>query len=172
MFPRLFACESYKFASVSDRISNSECEPIGRWNWVSMVRGRTKDELDNLDLLIDNAHVLNNEGNSWKWKLSTNNVLTVTNLSYIIDQKLLGVAVSTGGIKWLSWVPEKVNVFMWRLNKNKLPTTSNLINRGVMTSNGECSFRGGDKGNKGSSLHFMSLCNSFMTRAYLLVEAK
>ena len=39
----------------------------------------------------------------------------------------------------INWVPSKINIHMWRLHRNRLPTKENLIRRGIHVGSRECS---------------------------------
>lgn len=43
-------------------------------------------------------------------------------------------------LKWVKFVPLKVNYFVWQLFKNKIPTSLNMIKRGVQISSFVCPF--------------------------------
>nr|KAJ0189059.1 hypothetical protein LSAT_V11C800425310 [Lactuca sativa] len=56
------------------------------------------------------------------------------------------------------WIPVKINCFLWRLFKNKIPTYNNMIKRGVRALSDSCSsllekingIEGGKRKKKGS----------------------
>ncbi|GJS99623.1 hypothetical protein Tco_0820793 [Tanacetum coccineum] len=64
----------------------------------------------------------------WRWILAATGIFTVKKLSHLIDMKLLG---SFSLARNHCWVSIKVNVFMWRVANNKLPTFSALATRGI-----------------------------------------
>ncbi|XP_071739293.1 uncharacterized protein [Rutidosis leptorrhynchoides] len=49
----------------------------------------------------------------------------------MIDIEILDVHPSTSNIKWISWIPKKINLFIWRLNSDRIRIRSNLTKRSV-----------------------------------------
>ncbi|KVI05360.1 Reverse transcriptase zinc-binding domain-containing protein [Cynara cardunculus var. scolymus] len=41
-------------------------------------------------------------------------------------------------LKWLKWVPSKVNIHLWRTLNNRLATKDNLLKRGMVLNSDEC----------------------------------
>ncbi|XP_071688725.1 uncharacterized protein [Rutidosis leptorrhynchoides] len=72
--------------------------------------------------------------------LSTNGIFSVKKLSSVYDQVYLGSIGNVAVSKWLSCLPKKVNVFMWRLSLNNLPLRQNLKNRGIEIVSDVCPF--------------------------------
>ncbi|GJZ55103.1 RNA-directed DNA polymerase, eukaryota, reverse transcriptase zinc-binding domain protein [Tanacetum coccineum] len=73
------------------------------------------------------------EGNRdrWKWSLSEDGVFTVKELSRLIEEKIL---VSNNGGRetiWNKLVSKKVNIFVWRALRGRLPVRVELDRRGV-----------------------------------------
>ncbi|GJW72441.1 RNA-directed DNA polymerase, eukaryota, reverse transcriptase zinc-binding domain protein [Tanacetum coccineum] len=49
----------------------------------------------------------------------------------MVEEKTLGVGCGVEETLWNKWVPKKVNVFMWRTLKGKLPVHEKLDKRGI-----------------------------------------
>ncbi|GJX98461.1 RNA-directed DNA polymerase, eukaryota, reverse transcriptase zinc-binding domain protein [Tanacetum coccineum] len=67
----------------------------------------------------------------WKWSLSEDGEFTVKELSRLIEEKIL---VSDNGGQEMVWnklVPKKVNIFVWRALRGRLPVRVELDRRGV-----------------------------------------
>ena len=78
-----------------------------------------------LNTLIRDCVMLDNR-DGWKW------ALTSIGFSVASAQKYIDEHILHGGLKSTRWnrnVPIKVNVFMWRLILDKLPTMVNMITK-------------------------------------------
>ncbi|GJU10288.1 putative RNA-directed DNA polymerase, eukaryota, reverse transcriptase zinc-binding domain protein [Tanacetum coccineum] len=93
--------------------------------------GRASGELDHLVSLINGLVLDSNLEDKWFWSLGNSKVFSVKSLSRAVQDKLFLNNDPAPPFTWNSWVPRKVNVCVWRLALNRLPTRSNLIGRGV-----------------------------------------
>ncbi|GJV63669.1 putative RNA-directed DNA polymerase [Tanacetum coccineum] len=66
-------------------------------------------------------------------------------LSRVVQDLLFSNKDPDPSFTWNSWVPRKVNVCVWRLALNRLPTRSNLIYRGVSIPSNVCLLCGVDE---------------------------
>ncbi|GJW32611.1 RNA-directed DNA polymerase, eukaryota, reverse transcriptase zinc-binding domain protein [Tanacetum coccineum] len=67
----------------------------------------------------------------WDWVRSIGGKFTVKELSRLIEEKIL---VSNNGGQEMIWnklVPKKVNIFVWRVLRGRLPVCMELDSRGV-----------------------------------------
>ncbi|GJX76532.1 RNA-directed DNA polymerase, eukaryota [Tanacetum coccineum] len=65
---------------------------------------------------------------AWKWALNSKGFNVASARIHIDEHTLVGGFTST---RWTRCVPIKVNVFMWRLSLDKLPTLVNLDRKGI-----------------------------------------
>nr|XP_043614015.1 uncharacterized protein LOC122585965 [Erigeron canadensis] len=65
----------------------------------------------------------------WKWSLEGKHIFTVRNVRHYIDRTSL--TVSSPPTRWNPLIPKKVNMFIWRLLRNAIPTRMNLFARGI-----------------------------------------
>ncbi|PWA99646.1 RNA-directed DNA polymerase [Artemisia annua] len=72
--------------------------------------------------------VLFEQGDSWRWTLNSAS-FSVASVRYLIDSKLLDT--DANATCWIRYIPMKVNIFIWRLMLNKLPSRVNLDRRGI-----------------------------------------
>ncbi|GKG02796.1 RNA-directed DNA polymerase, eukaryota, reverse transcriptase zinc-binding domain protein, partial [Tanacetum coccineum] len=79
--------------------------------------------------------VLSASVDGWKWELDISGFLVSSARSYIDEHNLLGSFTST---RWLRCIPIKVNVFIWNLRLDKLPTLANLDKKGIDVSSLLC----------------------------------
>ncbi|KAL4587464.1 hypothetical protein LXL04_000335 [Taraxacum kok-saghyz] len=75
--------------------------------------------------------------NCWSWELNQNKQFTVSSLRRALDEKTLDTNIIP--TIWRTEVPRKINIFIWRLRLNRLPTKDNLSRRGIAVTNTNCS---------------------------------
>ncbi|GJY70994.1 RNA-directed DNA polymerase, eukaryota, reverse transcriptase zinc-binding domain protein [Tanacetum coccineum] len=95
------------------------------------IRGRVSKELEDLLGVVQHVVISSNCKDRWKWLLSKDGEFTVKELSRLIEEKIL---VSDNGGREMIWnklVPKKVNIFVWRALRGRLPVCVELDRRGV-----------------------------------------
>nr|GEV88765.1 RNA-directed DNA polymerase, eukaryota, reverse transcriptase zinc-binding domain protein [Tanacetum cinerariifolium] len=117
-----------KDCRILDRVSNGEWS----WDWNRHdLGGRYADSLNLLLAEIGNANVGTCD-DSWHWNLSINGMFTVeVTWKHIDDFILPSMSPST---RWNNSLPQKVNIFVWRLLLDRLPHRVNLSSRGLEIS--------------------------------------
>lgn len=124
-FRRLYALALDKECLISQRRVNLESV----WDWRRPLRGGIEDSQlgDLINILCD--YNFSNENNWWIWNLNGSRNFLVRDLRICIDQ----VYLPTGdrNTRWNKLVPRKVNILVWRLLLDRLPTRFNLVNRGL-----------------------------------------
>ncbi|GKB82163.1 RNA-directed DNA polymerase, eukaryota, reverse transcriptase zinc-binding domain protein [Tanacetum coccineum] len=73
--------------------------------------------------------ILPNMLDRWSWSHTGDGEFSVSSARNLIDDKSLGVIGSK--TCWRKYVPSKVNIHSWRVNRNNLPTRLNLSRRGI-----------------------------------------
>ncbi|XP_071688561.1 uncharacterized protein [Rutidosis leptorrhynchoides] len=131
LFPRLYRLELNQFATVKDRCSRINNELIVNWNWSRNPSGRTCDELHNLTNLLIAFECNSNNSDSWKWAFASNETFTVKQLSCLLDEHLLGQYSTNQKTFRNNLVPKKVEIFIWRALKGRLPVKVELDKRGI-----------------------------------------
>ena len=63
--------------------------------------------------------------------LHENGDFTVRELTKLVEEKTLGVTSGVVATTWNKWVPKKVNIFVWRALRGKLPVREELDKRGI-----------------------------------------
>ncbi|GJT84780.1 RNA-directed DNA polymerase, eukaryota [Tanacetum coccineum] len=125
IFPRLFALEGNKLATV-----NSKIEDGGLIN--SFRRHpRSGVELTQLNALSDMVVSVNLRpcSDRWVWGLEGSGDFTVASIRREIDDKrFLYVNSKT---RWIKAIPIKVNIFAWKVKIDALPTRLNISRRGI-----------------------------------------
>nr|GEV22641.1 RNA-directed DNA polymerase, eukaryota [Tanacetum cinerariifolium] len=72
----------------------------------------------------------------WFWDLSCDGTFQVKGIRSLLDETFLPKMDSP--TRWIKSIPIKVNVFVWKLYLDRLPTRSNLIRRNILVSDVVC----------------------------------
>ena len=88
-------------------------------------------EFDNLCILLQNVVISNDCRDRWEWRLDNNGEFTVRDLTALVEGKILRVENDTQETLWNKWLPKKVNIFVWRALKGRLPVREELDKRGI-----------------------------------------
>ncbi|GJT09653.1 putative RNA-directed DNA polymerase, partial [Tanacetum coccineum] len=65
------------------------------------------------------------------WALQESGDFTVRGLTKLVEEKILNMESGGEATTWNNWVPKKVNVFVWRALKGRLPVREELDKRGI-----------------------------------------
>ncbi|XP_071719211.1 uncharacterized protein [Rutidosis leptorrhynchoides] len=82
---------------------------------------------------------ISNTNDSWQWELDNEVEYTVCATKYFVDDILLPTNVTA--TRWNKCIPRKIrkiNVFLWRVALDRLPTRDNLSKREIEVVNGGC----------------------------------
>ncbi|GJU83876.1 RNA-directed DNA polymerase, eukaryota, reverse transcriptase zinc-binding domain protein, partial [Tanacetum coccineum] len=112
----------------------------GVWMWRIPPCGRSLDDVSSLCSLISDLSLSSEGFDKWQWALDASGVLNVKTLSNLIQDKLLADGNLGNHHTWNSWVPNKVNVCVWRASLDRLPSRVNLVNKGVNLVSKLCPF--------------------------------
>ncbi|GJZ64535.1 putative RNA-directed DNA polymerase, eukaryota, reverse transcriptase zinc-binding domain protein [Tanacetum coccineum] len=124
-YPRVYALYTDKNCLIANRISLIDWSDILRRN---LRGGAEQSQFDAILSAIENV-TLSDKSDSWQWLVNGCNGFSVTSARSLIDSFFLdGDTIAT---RWNRFIPIKVNVFLWRLNLNKLPTRVNLDRKGI-----------------------------------------
>ncbi|GJZ50986.1 RNA-directed DNA polymerase, eukaryota, reverse transcriptase zinc-binding domain protein [Tanacetum coccineum] len=128
IFPRLYALDSCKDCLVKDRWKFENGVWCGNWNWRFPPRGRAINEVSDLVSLIGNL-ILSAEG-KYNVKTLSSRIQLISLSDHIIGECH----------RRNSWIPRKVNIFVWRASLNRLPTRANLASRHITLASSDCPF--------------------------------
>ncbi|GJR21605.1 RNA-directed DNA polymerase, eukaryota, reverse transcriptase zinc-binding domain protein [Tanacetum coccineum] len=124
-FPRIYQLDTDKDCFIINRISLQDlCSSFRR----QPRGGAEMAQFLKLQAKIENV-VLSDQGDTWKWSLGSATCFLVASVRYLIDSKTLDTAPNA--TRWLRNIPIKVNIFIWRLMLNKLPSKVNLDKKGI-----------------------------------------
>nr|GEW00533.1 putative reverse transcriptase domain-containing protein [Tanacetum cinerariifolium] len=124
-FHRLFNLEIQKDASVAFKLQN----PNVAFSFRRAVRSSIEESQLTELLQILSLVVLFPASGRWSWTLQGLGEYSVKSSIEEIDKQTL--AATSSPTRWSKVLPIKINVFMWRMFLDRLPTRNNLVNRGV-----------------------------------------
>ncbi|GJZ15913.1 RNA-directed DNA polymerase, eukaryota [Tanacetum coccineum] len=105
--------------SLQDLCSSFRRQPHGGAEMTQFLKIQAK---------IENV-VLSDQGDTWKWSVGSATCFSVASVHYLIDSKTLDTALNA--TRWLRNIPIKVNILIWRLMLNKLPSRVNLDRKSI-----------------------------------------
>ncbi|GKD16732.1 RNA-directed DNA polymerase, eukaryota, reverse transcriptase zinc-binding domain protein, partial [Tanacetum coccineum] len=125
LFPRIYALETRKDATVKTKISDSRLDNSFR----RKARSGTEESQYNALLEILQGVILGPTADRFRWELENDGEFSVASVRKLIDDvRFQEIGEST---KWLKTVPIKVNVTAWRIKTESLQTRFNLSRRGI-----------------------------------------
>ncbi|GJR43190.1 RNA-directed DNA polymerase, eukaryota [Tanacetum coccineum] len=125
LFPRLYALETYKNATVSMKLMASSIDHSFRR---SVRSGVEESQFNSLLEIVQVTNLVPCE-DRYRWFLESDGVFSVASIRKLIDeQRFQEVGLST---RWVKSVPSKVNITAWKIKTNALPTRFNLSCRGM-----------------------------------------
>ncbi|GJZ80078.1 RNA-directed DNA polymerase, eukaryota, reverse transcriptase zinc-binding domain protein [Tanacetum coccineum] len=119
-----------KEGSVRDKGSLIDGAWRWEWNWVRSIRGRVSREYEELIGVLQNV-VDPNHRDKWRWTLGVDGVFLVRDLAKLIEEKVLRVESGGEETIWNNLVPKKVNIFVWRALRGRLPVRVELDRREI-----------------------------------------
>ncbi|XP_071739290.1 uncharacterized protein [Rutidosis leptorrhynchoides] len=139
LFLRLYRLESNTAATVKDQVKKKiDGSFVFAWSWNRDPIGRTWDELMKLEQAVMEVEFDGNSSDAWKWTLSNSNIFEVRKLAQVTDENLLGITPSHDPHLLNNLVPKKIEIFMWRARKKRLPVRVELDKRGIDLDNVRC----------------------------------
>ncbi|XP_071738646.1 uncharacterized protein [Rutidosis leptorrhynchoides] len=117
---------------------------FGSWDWCRQPRGRAAGDLVELSRLISGLKFDSGRRDSWRWHPGSNGCFTTNKLTSMIDEKTL--VTGSNNLETLRdyLTPKKVEIFVWRARKKRLPVLIELDKRGIDLYSVRCSLCDGD----------------------------
>ncbi|XP_071704228.1 uncharacterized protein [Rutidosis leptorrhynchoides] len=100
--------------------------------------GRAGGELQSLSELILGVVLNAEKKDSWRWAPGSNGIFTTKDLSDMINLRILPTSDANCETLHNNLVPKKVEVFVWRAKKSRLPVLVKLDKRGVDRNSVRC----------------------------------
>ncbi|GJS75951.1 RNA-directed DNA polymerase, eukaryota, reverse transcriptase zinc-binding domain protein [Tanacetum coccineum] len=124
VYPGLYALVSIKYCNISDHLFKLSEHLSSAWNWRRSIRNaREKEEMKSLACLLEGVE-LKSGTDGWCSSLESSEKFTVKSLRFKLDEKIL--SLSHEKTRWNSLVSKKVNILVWRADKDSLATRCNL----------------------------------------------
>nr|GEY71683.1 RNA-directed DNA polymerase, eukaryota [Tanacetum cinerariifolium] len=123
-FPRMFALEMEKEVSVAVKMGASVVDSFRR----TVRNGTGRHQMLGLNSMLESVS-LSSAQDRWICNLSGDGEFWVKEVRNILDDLFLPAHLNS--MRWVKYIPIKINVFAWRARRDCLPTRSNLIRRGV-----------------------------------------
>ncbi|GJW27979.1 RNA-directed DNA polymerase, eukaryota, reverse transcriptase zinc-binding domain protein [Tanacetum coccineum] len=125
IYPRIYMIDSDRESTVSNRLNVR--------NWSSILRRLPRGgvETSQFRALLSSIKdvALSDQIDSWVWSLNASIGYIVASIRSLIDDNSL--VVDSNATRWNHNIPIKINVFLWRVALNKLPTRVNLDRKGI-----------------------------------------
>ncbi|GKD91180.1 RNA-directed DNA polymerase, eukaryota, reverse transcriptase zinc-binding domain protein [Tanacetum coccineum] len=126
-FTQVYNLESDRHCSIANRI------PLLHSDWCSALRrtprgGAEMNQLEALKVAIVDV-ALTDQSDSWQWSLDVAAGYSMASARVLIDDTMLEAGLAA--TRWIRHIPIKINVFLWRLNLNRLPSRVNLDRKGI-----------------------------------------
>nr|XP_043633283.1 uncharacterized protein LOC122604455 [Erigeron canadensis] len=135
-FPRLFRLKKDKKCSIKNRLRMTDSGFDWSWNWSRGIQ--QGEELNKFNLMYNSiADKRLGEGmDRWIWIGNTSNMFTV---KAVKNGMITGQNLSDRYIlQWASWVPKKINIFMWQMVMDRIPTADALKVRNSVINDDIC----------------------------------
>ncbi|XP_071729653.1 uncharacterized protein [Rutidosis leptorrhynchoides] len=143
VFPRLCRLDRNKEATFRDRVAKENGELIMKLDWVRDISGRVLGNLDQIATLVSAVNFDESKTDSWSWSFS-NKGFEVKQLTSIIEEKILGNTTNIIPTIRNNLIPKKIEIFMWRALKKRLPVHVELDKRGIDLNSTRCPLCDGD----------------------------
>ncbi|GJZ04536.1 RNA-directed DNA polymerase, eukaryota, partial [Tanacetum coccineum] len=130
-YPRLFRQEINQDCLVNDKWN-------GEWTWKwsrSVTGGTIGSHLEELQNMVSNVQ-LGDVIDERQWNVLNQKMFTVKHTRLHIDHRIL--PSEAPATRWCKSNPRKVNILVWRVLKDRIPSRWNLSRKGVELSSLAC----------------------------------
>nr|GEY44652.1 RNA-directed DNA polymerase, eukaryota [Tanacetum cinerariifolium] len=131
-FPRLFALETDIESTVASKLGSSTVDASFRRSFRDGVERHQWDDLN----FVSGSVTLSASKDRWICDLNSDGVFRIKEVRTILDDIFLPSAADA--MRWVKYIPIKINVFAWRARLDHLPTRINLVHRGVVLDSSVC----------------------------------
>ncbi|GKE29957.1 RNA-directed DNA polymerase, eukaryota, reverse transcriptase zinc-binding domain protein [Tanacetum coccineum] len=132
LFPRMYALELNKNATVSSKLNASSIDNSFRRKARSGIEEMQLNSLAECSRLITLVPC----EDRYVWTLESDGIFYVASIRKVID----GNRFQDGSVptRWVNSVPIKVNIIAWKVKSNALPTRFNISRRGMVIDSIVC----------------------------------
>ncbi|XP_071737258.1 uncharacterized protein [Rutidosis leptorrhynchoides] len=123
---------------VRDKIIWDRSNWVGNWNWIRDVTGLVRGELQELNGLLVSVSISSQSADYWAWIPGSQGIFKTKMLTYLINAKVLQTNDSIAGTLRNNYVPKKVELFVWRARKGRIPMLPELDKKGIDLNSVRC----------------------------------
>jgi len=134
-FSRLFYRSTSKMETLSDIFLLGWEEGCSAWRRRRRLFVWEEELVRECCVLLSSIFLQDNMNDKWIWHLHVSLKYNVTSVYNILTSRVSSSTHDHNTYFWHKEVPLKVNIFVWRLLRNRLPTTDNLIRCRILQSN-------------------------------------
>ncbi|XP_071740996.1 uncharacterized protein [Rutidosis leptorrhynchoides] len=138
VFSRLHRLEFSKQVLVKDRIIWADSGPKFVGVWAREPSGRATGDLSVLSKIMEDYCFDRDTADKWSWTLSSNGNFSVKRLNSIITDQFYTGNHSSPETLLNNLVPKKIELFVWRAIRKRLPVRIELDKRGVDLNTVRC----------------------------------
>nr|GEY23113.1 hypothetical protein [Tanacetum cinerariifolium] len=131
-YPRVYALETCKSVTIGGKLAHYSLSHSFRRSSRGGAEHTQFVEFTEMMQQVILAHMLDR----WTWTRNNSGDFFVASVRMLIDDK-----VCTGGdqiTNWIRYVPNKVNIFAWKIMSNSLATKFNISRRGIIIDSISC----------------------------------
>ncbi|KAI7730241.1 hypothetical protein M8C21_023078, partial [Ambrosia artemisiifolia] len=136
-WPSLFKLERKKNCTVKDRLNAVSDQMLLVPDWSRGPRSvQELSELQDVEFLLQKCS-FSDVADNWMWGNDVNKQFSVALVKELLrtGRDLLSQQL----MKWTAWVPLKVNIFVWRVELDRIATKNSLARRGIHIQDSRCS---------------------------------
>ncbi|XP_045831292.1 uncharacterized protein LOC123922638 [Trifolium pratense] len=133
-FGRLFALAETKSHTVAEMFSLGWGLDGAAWVWRRQLRAWEEELLGECQSLLSVISLQVQTSDRWQWQLDPDSGYTVRGAYQLLTTMDSIIVDDAEHLIWQPQVPLKVSIFAWRLLRDRLPTKSNLVTRGILSS--------------------------------------
>ncbi|XP_071694404.1 uncharacterized protein [Rutidosis leptorrhynchoides] len=130
-YKRLARLESKLEAIVKERLPWNGSRVAVLWTWSRAPFGRAIDEISEIEEMLASITMEPELNDSWVWGSSNGGNFTTKNLTNFINAKTIGAGSNARETLKNNLVPKKVEVFIWRARKGRIPVHVELDKRWI-----------------------------------------
>ncbi|CAJ2653268.1 unnamed protein product [Trifolium pratense] len=129
------------------------------WVWRRQLRAWEEDMLRECQFLLANISLQAQHSDRWKWQPDPDTGYTVRGVYQLLTTRDSVTMDEATHLIWHPQIPLKVSIFAWRLLRDRLPTKTNLVIRGIISSSAQVCVAG--CGEAESAHHLFISCSFF-----------
>ncbi|GJZ88887.1 reverse transcriptase domain, reverse transcriptase zinc-binding domain protein, partial [Tanacetum coccineum] len=130
-FSRLYHLDRRKEGRVGEKGRWGDNGWVWEWDWAREPTGRVYGEVEELISILQNVSISIDCRDVWRWNARDDGKFMVKTLTKMMEEKILNEENTEDETRLNRLVPKKVNIFVWRAIKGKLPVRVELDKRGI-----------------------------------------